>query len=109
MIAGTVLQRDDAHFPQNDKFIPERWLKNDESQSQCPSARTANPFIYLPFGFGSRACIGKRFAEMEVEVLLIRLLREFKVEWNYGPIRYMPGLIQTAIGPLKFKLTELKE
>lgn len=70
-------------------------------------AKTANPFIYLPFGFGPRACIGRRFAEMEVQILLTHILRRFKVEWNYTPIKYNLGLIQTVADDLKFKLTEL--
>lgn len=107
-MAGALLQRDEEHYPQNGKFIPERWLKtNDASHAQCPSARSTNPFIYLPFGFGARACIGRRFAEMEVEVLLARILRQYKVEWNYPPIRYVNSLIQSPVGDLKFKLTEI--
>lgn len=112
VITGTLLQTDDAYFPQSAKFIPERWLNSSNEGSAatgCPSARSANPFIYLPFGFGPRACIGRRFAEMEVEILLTRILRQFKVEWNYAPIKYQIGLIQTTVGDLKFKLTELDD
>ena len=101
------LQTEEANFPQSDEFIPERWLKDPVAAAGCPSAKTAHPFIYLPFGFGSRACIGRRFAEMEVEILLARLLRDQKVEWNYGKIKYANTLIISPTGDLKFKFTEL--
>lgn len=108
-MANAVLQRDEHHYPQNKQFIPERWLKADAAAAQCPSARSANPFIYLPFGFGARACIGKRFAEMEVEVILSRIIRNYNVEYNYPPIKYVTFLIQTPVSALKFKLSDIKE
>lgn len=110
-MANALLQRDEEHYQQNQKFLPERWLKNDSNgaHAQCPSARSANPFVYLPFGFGARACIGKRFAELEVDILLSRILRNYNVEWNHPPIKYMTSLIQTPVSDLKFKLTDIKD
>lgn len=108
-MANTLLQHDNVHFPTSDKFLPERWLKSESPSSGCPSARSANPFVYLPFGFGARSCIGKRFAEMEVEIMLARIIRQYNLEWNYAPIKYVTSLIQTPVGDLKFKLTELKD
>lgn len=58
-------------FQQPKKFIPERWLK-DNTDPKCPHAKDAHPFAFLPFGFGSRMCIGKRFADLETEVLTAR-------------------------------------
>lgn len=69
-MACAVLQNDAEYFPQPEKFIPERWLKDSGELS----AKKTNPFVYLPFGFGPRSCIGRRFAEMEVIVLLTRFL-----------------------------------
>lgn len=110
-MANALLQQDEAHYPYNRQFIPERWLKDEASASasRCPSARSANPFVYLPFGFGARACIGKRFAEMEVEILLARILRQYEIEWNHPPIKYITSLIQAPVSDLKFKFTEIKE
>lgn len=71
-MATVVLQTEEVNYPKTDKFIPERWLKEAPAAIECPSAKSSNPFIYLPFGFGPRSCIGRRFAEMEVEVLLTR-------------------------------------
>lgn len=71
-MANMVLQMEDKHFPRSKEYIPERWLKNTPGAGECPHANTAHPFTYLPFGFGPRTCIGRRFANLEVETLLIR-------------------------------------
>lgn len=102
----TTLSHDEAQFKQNDKFIPERWLK-DQTDAKCPNSKDAHPFSYLPFGFGSRMCIGRRFAELEIEVLVSRMIREFKLEWNQPDLKYKSISINIPEGPLKFKLTEV--
>ena len=35
------------------------------------------PFSYIPFGVGSRICIGNKFAMMEMKVMLATLLKAF--------------------------------
>lgn len=35
------------------------------------------PFSYIPFGVGSRSCIGNKFAMMEMKVMLATLLKTF--------------------------------
>lgn len=62
---------DRQYFEEPEKFIPERWLKNN-TDPKCPHAKDVHPFAFLPFGFGSRMCIGKRFADLEMEVLTAR-------------------------------------
>lgn len=47
-----LLLKNDAHYPRSNEFLPERFLRNNEEAvaGGCPNARTAHPFIYLPFG-----------------------------------------------------------
>lgn len=86
--------------------MPERWLK-ETVPNACPEAKATNPFVYLPFGFGPRSCVGKRFAEMEMNVLITRILKQFRVEYNYGPLEYRQSFVLSPTSDLKFKITEL--
>lgn len=106
-MANMVLLTDENIFPRSAEFIPERWLR--KTTEEYPSASTANPFVFLPFGFGPRMCIGRRFAEVEIEVLLCRLIRNFVVEWNYPDIQFKSNVINVPQGELKFKFTDVNE
>jgi cytochrome P450 len=58
----------EKYYPEADKFIPERWLKDDSQ-----SSKKIHPFVTMPFGFGPRMCIGRRFAELEIETLITKV------------------------------------
>lgn len=58
-------------------------------------------------GFGVRSCVGKRFAEMEINVLITRILKQFRVEYNYGPLEYRQAFVLSPISDLKFKMTDI--
>lgn len=68
MACHSVIGKDSTQFSQTQEYIPERWLRDN---MEFPSAKEAHPFAYMPFGFGPRTCIGRRFAEMELETLLL--------------------------------------
>ena len=44
----------------------------------------AHAFSYIPFGHGARMCIGRRFAEVELGILVIRALQTFRLSYT-GP------------------------
>ncbi|KAK2588906.1 hypothetical protein KPH14_001764 [Odynerus spinipes] len=105
LIAGhALLSIDPTEFERPNEFIPERWIRNG---SEFLSAKNAHPFSYMPFGFGARTCIGKRFAELEIEVLVLKLIRNFRLEWHHQPMKWDSYLINTIASPLKFKLIDL--
>ncbi|KAI8118151.1 Cytochrome P450 CYP12A2 [Lucilia cuprina] len=89
-MASIALNYDEFYYPRAKEYIPERWLRTeklsgDDNSTQCPhSLRPSNPFVYLPFGFGPRTCIGRRIVEMELELGIARLIRNFQVEFNYS-------------------------
>lgn len=106
MLGNSQLSMDEKQFKKADKFIPERWFK-DNTDPQCPHAKDAHAFAYLPFGFGSRMCVGRRFAELEIEVLVSRMIREFKLEWNHPDLKFKSITINIPDMPLRFKLTDV--
>ncbi|XP_064549419.1 cytochrome P450 CYP12A2-like isoform X1 [Drosophila montana] len=108
------LLTDDQHYPRGKEFLPERWLrqsKEETSDGKCPHAlKASSPFIYLPFGFGPRMCIGKRIVEMELELGLARLIRNYNVEFNYPTENaFKSVLINVPNIPLKFKFTDIAD
>ncbi|XP_023066409.1 25-hydroxyvitamin D-1 alpha hydroxylase, mitochondrial [Piliocolobus tephrosceles] len=74
--------RDPAQFPEPNSFRPARWL------GEGP---TPHPFASLPFGFGKRSCMGRRLAELELQMALAQILTHFEVQPEPGaaPIRPM--------------------
>ena len=74
-------------FPEPEAFLPERF---------SPDRKAALPKgAYVPFGGGSRTCIGMRFGQMEIKAVLTRLLQRFHLELKPGrtmTVRQMPTL-----------------
>ncbi|KAJ8977307.1 hypothetical protein NQ317_009325 [Molorchus minor] len=92
-------------FKEPEKFIPERFLRTTSDEY---SAKNAHPFATLPFGFGARSCIGKRLANLELEVALIKISRNFELSWPYEDMKFDFKLIYGIAGPLKLKVQPLQ-
>ncbi|XP_067622794.1 uncharacterized protein Cyp12e1 [Eurosta solidaginis] len=106
LIGANLLMRDERYVPKSDKYIPERWLRNDQS-AQGLEGQISNPFMYVPFGFGPRSCVGKRIVNMELEITLAYLVRNFKIEFNYPTDNaFAMKFMSVPQIPLKFKFTE---
>lgn len=75
MMSQMILSTDEEYFKKGNEFLPERYLK--KSSSENAELQGQNPFAFLPFGFGSRMCIGKRFADLEMEVVVSKWVVEF--------------------------------
>ncbi|XP_065371241.1 cytochrome P450 CYP12A2-like isoform X2 [Calliphora vicina] len=111
----TALVDDDKYFPRAKEFLPERWLRSEqdkgiENSSECPHAlKPSSPFVYLPFGFGPRSCIGRRIVEMELELGIARVIRNFQVEYNYPTENAFKSLLINVPNiPLTFKFTDIE-
>src|SRR5437588_6169438 len=76
-------------FPEPEQFRPERF---------APERKAALPKgAYVPFGAGSRICIGMRFGQLEVKAIASELLRRYDFSLSPGyelRTRQMP-----TIGP----------
>ena len=68
MVNHQTLCLQEEYFDRPLDFIPERWLKDETSTFKPP-----HPFLMLPFGYGPRMCIGRRFAEQEIYLALIKV------------------------------------
>jgi cytochrome P450 len=74
-------------FPEPEAFIPERFTR--ERKAALPRG------AYVPFGGGSRICIGKRFGQTEVKLVATMLLQRLRLDALPGrtmTIRQMPTL-----------------
>lgn len=72
MMATYAIHRDPEAFEDPEAFRPDRF--EPEAEKQIPS------FAYVPFGGGSRSCIGYRFAMMEAAILLAVIGRSVRFE-----------------------------
>ena len=83
-------------FPEPDRFIPERFSR--EGKAALPRG------AYVPFGAGSRICIGKRFGQTEVKLVATMLLQRLRLESLPGQtmtIRQMPTLSPAGGLPMR--------
>ncbi|KAK4097704.1 cytochrome P450 [Parathielavia hyrcaniae] len=94
------------NFTEPDKFIPERWLPDEEYKGIRFDKQRHGAF--QPFSFGPRNCIGKNLAYVEMRLILARLM------WNYDLVladeaaeRFLdcPCFALWLKGPLNVRLT----
>ncbi|CAH2063618.1 unnamed protein product, partial [Iphiclides podalirius] len=95
----------ECHYPRPQEYIPERWLvdKNDPLYYG-----NAHPFAMSTFGYGARACVGRRVAELEMELFLTRIIENFHITWVGGPMNIKPSLVNYAVGPFNFVFKDVE-
>jgi cytochrome P450 len=81
LLSAWVTQRDPRFWPDPLRFDPERF--SDEKASR------AVRFDFFPFAAGPRVCAGQRFAMIEAQTLLARVLQAFDVK-SAGPASVDP-------------------
>lgn len=62
------LHHSEKYYEDPDKFVPERWLKKDQTSAQMP---------LTPFSIGPRSCIGKGLAMHEMMLTMAVLITKF--------------------------------
>ncbi|GIF72451.1 cytochrome P450 [Asanoa siamensis] len=75
VLAGIdLVQSDERVFPHPRRFDPTRFV------GEKPAT-----YAWIPFGGGTRRCVGAAFANLEMTVVLRALLRDFELRTTYAP------------------------
>ncbi|MGV0687869.1 cytochrome P450 [Mycolicibacterium thermoresistibile] len=74
VVSISQLHERSAEFPNPDEFNPDRFVDNRPPM-----------FAWLPYGGGTRRCVGAVFANVEMDVVLRTVLRHFTLETTTAP------------------------
>jgi cytochrome P450 family 110 len=74
-------------YPEPHLFKPERFLE-----------RQFSPYEYLPFGGGSRRCLGMALAQLELKLVLVEILTHCQLELT-GTLPAIPARRGVTLGP----------
>jgi len=124
VVIHQVMGEMEEYFSNPKSYIPERWIKGDPHESHH------HPYTLLPFGFGTRMCIGRRLAELEmwqltakvhinsiqfklkfymfyILIIQFQIMQNFKLEYHHEDIQTIIRGLNTPNQPLRFKLIDL--
>ncbi|KAI0359045.1 cytochrome P450 [Trametes cingulata] len=110
----TMCNRDQALWgPDADRWRPERWLEG--LPKEVEDAHVPGVYSHLmTFIGGSRACIGFKFAQVEIKTVLLIMLQHFKFEptdkpivWNFAAVQYPTVGRESAVPEMPLKVSLL--
>ena len=94
LIPTYSIHRDPEFWPNPSKFDPQRFSQE--------AKQSRDPYTYMPFGHGPHNCIGMRFAQMEMKLVLIHMLKGFSFELapdaSYPPVLSLQATLSVPQG-----------
>ena len=116
---GHSTSNDSCNFESPEKFIPERWLRDSNER------HSAHPFANIPWGHGARSlsktrmnrfgfipyflprsCIGRRFAQLELYMMMAKIVQRFKMEQEGPPLGVITNFVSLPDRNVNIKFTE---
>ncbi|CAH0559420.1 unnamed protein product [Brassicogethes aeneus] len=101
IIPVTGLHTDPKYFEKPDEFNPDRFLNNVEIPK----------YVYMPFGEGPRACLGRQFGLLQLKIALVYLVKNFQLrlsEESDKELKIEPWhFIKAPVGKIKINLKKI--
>lgn len=92
------LHHDSRWFEEPERFRPDRFLPEAEAARR--------PGTFLPFGGGSRACVGRHFALLEAMICMAAVLRRFRPSLvSSRVVRVYPRITLAPARPIQLRLS----
>ena len=86
-------------LPEPRKFIPERWIENKKETSL---------FSVRQFSHGPRMCICKRFPELELLIVMHKMMNNFELKWaRKEPMTASQVMVMEPDQTLDFQFNDL--
>ncbi|XP_050354520.1 ecdysone 20-monooxygenase isoform X1 [Nymphalis io] len=92
---GAACRREE-NFWRASEYLPERWI--DVREPHVPG-------IVAPFGRGRRMCPGKRFVELELHLILAKIIQQWRVEFD-GELDIQFDFLLSPKSPVSLRLVE---
>lgn len=100
LIATHLSSVSDEFYDDAARFRPERWLGDNTMDSE------PNALASIPFGRGPKACVAQELAQMQIGVLLAKMLQRFRLEYHYGDICASNRVLSVPDRPLQFRFVD---
>ncbi|XP_074596449.1 cytochrome P450 4c21-like [Brevipalpus obovatus] len=92
------VHRDPKVYPCPELYDPDRF--SPKNVQKIP------PEAYVPFGDGSRRCIGEKLAYLELKLILASIVKKFRVITNDQDVRVKMGLASHPVRPIMLQFID---